>query len=134
LKTLIKTLINYEFVTSDHLPIAVTCNIDNIHLESVADEDPKSSVVSWSDLGSDQIAAYNNTTDNFPGHIALDRDLINCFDTNCKNVQHEVDIDALHDQISDCLHTASDILTRTTRARFRQIPGWIDYCKEAHST
>ena len=73
------------------------------------------------------------SSSNALGNISLNNGLVRCSDPACRDPQHLAEISAMHDAITDALHSAASVFVARRDKRFKQVPGWNEYVKEAHS-
>ena len=99
------------------------------------DDKLKSSIskIRWDNLTPDQILQYKLRTENELSKVRMEHKTILCDDPKCTNIAHHGAIDNMCRAITDALHSASEPLSVRKRTGFRAVPGWNEYCKEAHS-
>ena len=64
--------------------------------------------------------------------IAIDPVRVCCFQNACQDRGHHDTIDALHSALIGCMMRAGQTVFGTCRRRWRQIPGWNEFVREAH--
>ena len=134
--TLIKDItVEYGAISSDHHPIICTLefNLDKINNCSEEMGNARTKSIKWDSLSVEQIASYKSLTELHLGEIKIDHSLILCDDPGCKDPAHVSAIEQFYGNIVNALKDASKDLYICNKNSFKQIPGWNDYCKSAHS-
>ena len=129
-----KMCVLYECVTSDHHPILVKVKCDQ--QSSFADHQDickGRKVIRWNDLSKDRIATYTERTESLLSHVTLNHDLLLCDSVTCTDPSHTAAITTMYNDIVNILKISSECLCDETKGSYKQIPGWNDYCKAAHS-
>ena len=119
-----------SYVSSDHLPVSVALKVDSftpVKVESAV----KGVTIQWSELSEQDIEKYRATTSEALGNLHLDQETLFCSNINCKSADHCKSINVMYDNLIDVLNEAAVHLALPKR-RFKQVPGWNDYCRETH--
>ena len=89
--------------------------------------------VDWLSPDADDIKAYTSETKNTLAKVSLDFDLMTCTNSQCNNAKHKHTICEMYCSVLHALEDAKKILmTETSTAKFKPVPGWNDYVKESH--
>lgn len=78
----------YSYATSDHIPLSISLNVDNI--PAVVDKlnDGCTTRIDWSKTTEDDIQKYFSLTDTLLQAVKVPREALTCLNPNCKNLQH----------------------------------------------
>lgn len=126
---------NNSFISSDHLPVSFSLNIDKILIQSKDDccEKRKKYKVNWAELSAKDLKKYTTQSDVLLSSIRLNHDLLMCDDVHCTSVAHRKAIDVMYKSIIDNVVQASDDIFHECKSHDNQILGWNDVCKEIHA-
>ncbi len=126
--------VDYTFATSDHFPIFAVFDVDCIHT-TYQSGTCNVNRVPWDSLSDDELHRYQDITLDNLKSVVIDHDLLLCDDANCHNPHHISGIDRLYCDIIDSLTSSSEqfIKIKSRGARFKQVPGWNEYCAASHS-
>ena len=122
--------INYEYVSSDHLPLFVDINTETLpELESNSDGMciPK---VNWSALNSEDIDIYQSRCAEYLSDIDFNNSVFMCKNASCTQECHLVYLDRTYKTVvSSMVDAAREILTCKNKrnSSFHVTPGWNDY-------
>ena len=87
----------------------------------------------WDMVTPTEIAKYTEETERQAANIEINHSLMLCSDGHCNNESHRCAIKKLYNDITLCLKEASEPLKQPVKRGYKQILGWNDVCKEAHS-
>jgi exonuclease III len=122
----------HEFVSSDHLPLSITLTVD-LDLSGKSDDigaTTRSNLV-WEKASPDDLDRFFHQSNDLLNKVNVD--IAQCTDIHCKCDIHYKCIDRLYCEIVDCLHEASESLSKISNKRtYKVIPGWNDYVNESH--
>ena len=104
----------------------------NISKEPTNKEKHVTKHINWSNASEEDRVAYARNTEKLISEIKLDHGLLLCDNVNCQDPAHQCAINILYNDIIDALQTAGTFLLETKNLRFKQIPGWNDFCAELH--
>ena len=127
--------IDYNLSSGDHIPLGLELNINQSVKRSRIEFPPNSTTsIIWRKLKDDEIVAYSNRLDVFLNEIQVPYETLNCRNFECINPIHTNDQAKFFDAITSAIKKASQPLVKnSTGHRRREIPGWNEYVKEAHS-
>ena len=133
----------YGLTTTDHLPVSIMINVDNLPDCSSSTEDGANRVkVDWAKLSKEDVLYYCGRSDVLLWKVQLPMDAIFCSDINCDDVTHCNDLCEMYNSIVSAIHEASSRHLHTHPSKAKNIkPGWnkdvADHqgaAKEAHRT
>jgi hypothetical protein len=125
--------IKYDFISSDHHPIALNISMGNISLQSSGESACRDDgSIKWDKLKQDDILQYKMRTDKELSKVKLEHELILCDDPHCNNTSHHNAIDRMYKATNDALLEASAQLLTKPKYGYYQVQGWNTYCKEVH--
>ena len=122
----------YDFHTSDHFPLCVCINVNNLpHFE--LDHDTFAGRCKWHAAKPSHLESYRVKCDNLLKTLVVPNELLHCSDVNCNDSNHCNDINLLYDNIVNSLSEAADnsIPQSNNKSHFN-VPGWNDFVKTAH--
>lgn len=125
----------YDYVTSDHMPMLVSLDISKVTIGEENDTYQKPTrKIKWHKLTKHDIQNYNSNTEQLLSLIRFNHNLMLCDNPSCREQEHMQSIDRMYMDIIDALKTAGIELQECQgRGGHNIIPGWNDYCREAHS-
>ena len=127
--------VDYTFVSSDHLPLCAEVNLDLA--QSMLKEETtccNEHRIAWDNLTSDDLAKYAQLTDDKLSDVKLDHRLLLCDDHSCSDTSHIAAINKMYEDVTAALISAGcDYQQDLPKAKFRQVQGWNECCKELHS-
>ena len=123
-----------DYVSSDHLPLCITCNIDFMSVG----EDPLSqeftfSRPDWTKANENVLKLYSLKCHKKFENVDVSH-IAGCRNMNCKDVDHHTYIKDLYVYITNCLQCVSDEVFNNDVKQSKPIiiPGWTDYVKDTH--
>ena len=133
-KLIVQVDILYDYVSSDHHPLLVEINCD-LSCDVVFGDNGtmQRKKIQWGDLSSEKNSRYTFNTEQTLSQIKLNHELLLCDDIMCNNDYHKLAISHMYNDIVDALVTSSQEITNSSKDNFKQVLGWNDYCKAAHS-
>lgn len=75
----------YELATTDHIPVVMTLNVENIPMLTMDDKRVCAGKLDWSGLTANDISSYTTKTDIMLDTIDLPKGALLCYEVNCKN-------------------------------------------------
>jgi hypothetical protein len=120
-----------SFVTSDHFPLSVTLRVNSIVPVKV-ETTGKGTSVQWPELSEDEIQQYTTGTAELLDDLQFDCESLTCTDIGCECLEHCLSIDVMYDGLIGALNSAAVHFVKPKK-RFKQVPGWNDYCRETHA-
>ena len=127
-----KLEICYDLAISDHIPIAMMLNVDNVPLLADNGNTVNPGKLDWAKLSKEDIDRYAAQTDSLIHNIELPRDALMCLNMNCTDPQHVADLCNMYDNITSALIASSEPFCRPKKV-FKIKPGWNEYVAEHHS-
>ena len=132
--------VEYSYVSSDHLPMKINVDLGKINLDANNVNEHTESLlykVKWDKLTSDDLTYYTSLTDSYLEKVYIDHSLLLCNDSMCKDESHKSAIKHLYEDIVYGIDQASESFLQTMSHKpelFKQVMGWNELCKEAHSS
>ena len=122
-----------DFLGSDHLPVSVNLDINQLPATNVNDS-PKQTpkTVNWNKVDAPSINRYCTLTENALQHVNLPINALNCKDPACTDATHRQGISDMYNDISKILKESSDSIIREGKLSYATIPGWNEHVKEQH--
>ena len=77
----------------------------------------------------EEIRQYGIITEEELANIHINHLLLLCDITTCTDPQHVSAINRMYNDIADDLIESSTFIVRKKSKPFKEMPGWIDYCK-----
>ena len=65
--------------------------------------------------------------------VSLNLDLLVCDDPTCSSEYHKQSICDMYNDIISALKKAGEAIARNKTSKCHQLPGWNNYCAEAHA-
>ena len=128
-------VVNYNFVSSDHLPLQISILLDKFVTtkEDLCDNVNirKRSKINWEEINTGEKIEYKKASEHYLKLIKIDNDIL-C-DKNCTEHFHLNLIDKLYNDIVNALWCASIKNVKNVNGKVCKTPGWNEYCSEAHS-
>jgi len=126
--------VDNKYVTSDHCPLLATIYLNAAHVDVEEDEYIVQKRIKWDSLNADDLDKYKTLTQRNLGNIHLNREMLLCDNTNCKEASHIADLDTLYNDITAALIKAAEELGELKETgKNNQLQGWNIYCKELHA-
>ena len=122
----------YGSSMTDHVPIAMTLEVESLPELSHEVNSGCSAYLDWSKLTNDDLSSYMKT-DVALSNICTPRDAIMCSDVGCKDISHSKSLCDMYDCIVEALYESSKSWCRYTGKRNNNKPGW-NKCVAAHHT
>ncbi len=131
---LIKLEILYDWVISDHIPVLITLNVENLPELSNYENYEPSGKLDWVKFTANELWQYKLETEKSLSSIqvGVSTDTIRCNDANCKNPKHIHDLYLMYDEIVKCLNNASRPYYKKVAKNDYLRAGWNDYVSELH--
>ncbi len=95
-----------DCITSDHLPIVVTVNLNELKCTPIVETTKSHFRIDWNDATEEDISKYQSVTKHKLSSIPLNHNLLLCNDPNCKLVCHIDNIDKMYNSIINALKEA----------------------------
>ena len=131
----------YGLTTTDHLPVSMMINVDNLPDCSSSTDGANRVKVDWAKLSKEDVLYYCGRSDVLLREIQLPMDAILCPNINCDDVTHCNDLCEMYNSIVSAIHEASRHLHTHPRKVTNTKPGWNKYvadhqeaAKAAHRT
>ena len=138
-----KLWIDYDYVTSDHLPVFLNIqlpipNNSSGNASNSHQSQSNNHRINWSKMSANEYNHYKENSRQELSKIHINRSLILCEDIRCNSPSHKAAIESLHGEIVSSLRQAStNLTTQITKTRGlgqpEHIPGWRKICSELHS-
>ena len=96
----------HDFHTSDHFPISVALNIDNLPYFDPEVTKTKGKCI-WYLADEDSLKSYYTDSNELLSKIVLPNSLLHCNNMNCDSLQHKHYINSLFNEIVSCLSHAA---------------------------
>ena len=125
--------IYYGMATTDHIPIVISLNVENIPLLVDKVADTNSGRLDWSNLTKEDLNRYFIETENLLSNIELPIDALLCFNMNCKNPNHSIKLCGMYDNIVAALNASSKSLSKHKNKACNIKPGWNDFVAEQNA-
>jgi hypothetical protein len=121
-----------DYVTSDHLPIVVELQVGRITPVITTETCADKYSVRWSELSSKEIDDYQKQTAALLECMYVNEGVMSCDNSNCTLADHTEAINTMYTSLIDMFNCASAGI-RVKRKTYKQVPGWNEYCQEAHT-
>lgn len=133
-QTIVKVEIKYDVLWSDHFPLVIYCDLDNIKAKLPLNNIEQCNKVRWGERKTEQIALYNQLCNEQLKLIDFPSKLSGCCDFSCDDVEHTVIIDKMYDEIVDILtRAAEDSYCYSNKLRKKKpVVGWNRHVSDAH--
>ncbi len=82
----------YKYATTDHIPVGITMNINNVPDMSTSRISFTRCKLDWSRIKQDDINKYSVNTDTLLRNIKIPTDTLTCRDVHCKHDQHVIEL------------------------------------------
>ena len=121
-----------DFLGSDHLPVSLYLDINQLPATSVYDA-PKQThkTINWNKADTPSINRYCTLTENALKHVNLSIDALNCKDPACADPTHRQGISDMYNDISKILKESSDSIIGEGQHSYATIPGWNEHVKNS---
>ena len=123
----------YSACSADHFPVCVDVDMSIVpEVESITNNEANS--VKWDTLSDESISRYKDATDQKLRNVYIPTDALNCTNTSCCDESHRAELNALYDDVIQCMQDASTEVFSDSDVRNnrRGRPGWNDYTNELH--
>lgn len=125
----------YGLATSDHIPISITVNVNDIPMLVEKDLTDHVIKLDWSKVTDDDINKYSTLTEVLLQTIHLPRDALTCINPNCTNTQHCNELNEMYENIIKALIDSSlSLQIRENRMHQNIKPGWNEFVAQQHAT
>jgi exonuclease III len=126
--------VQYDFVTSDHLPLSMEVKLENIQTSDVDKKcSPLQHVINWNSVSQQDIIKYRLHAERNLAELSIKNPCPQGCSTDCYNHDHLRAIDCWYKDIVNSLLHASEFLSTPKNNKYRHVLGWNDVCKEAHN-
>ena len=126
--------INYDYISSDHLPLSFTISLANLPEYKQNCEGNHLPRVIWDKVSQDMIEKYRTECRKNISDLNLLYDGLICTNTCCTNPKHKCDIDSLYNSLVSCIQSASNkTLISSHSSKCKPVPGWTDYVQDSHA-
>ena len=122
----------YGLATSDHIPIAMVLNVDNVP-KLVKHEDNSEVKIDWDKLSNDDVLKYCFRSDEFLRKVYLPMNAICCTNVNCDDSSHGASLCDMYNNIVRALLEASRCLFTHSRKAKNIKPGWNKFVASHHA-
>ena len=113
----------YGASMADHVPIAMTLEVESLPELSQEVNSDCSAYLDWTKLTNDDSSSYYMKTDVALSNICIPLDAIMCSDVGCKDMSYGNSLCDMYDCIVEALYEASKSWCRYTGKRNNK-PGW----------
>ena len=124
--------IYYKYATTDHIPVGITMNVNNIPDMTKSTNCCTRCKLDWSRIKQDDITEYGVNTDTPLKNVKIATDAILCRDVHCKHSQHVNELCSFYEDIVQALKLASQPLYNFSKCNFHCRPGWNVYVADIH--
>ena len=131
--TLVNVEVCYSLTTSDHMPLALTLNMDKVPLLANHGIASFSGRLNWDKLCREDIERYANSTERLLNSIELPREALTCLNINCTDIHHATELCVMYDDIVKALDSSSKPLCKNKSRGSNMKPGWNEYVAEHHA-
>ena len=121
----------YDMNIYDHFPICFELEINLNPISSISYGVEPKLFVNWNQYNSGRENFIEKMDVHFAIHL-LQSEVFKCNEKICDDLSHKLQINGLYAYLIDGLLTASDHMTHVKGHTFKQVPGWNDFCKNAH--
>ena len=92
--------------SADHFPVCVDVDMSIVpEVESITNNEANS--VKWDTLSDESISQYKDATDQKLRNVYIPTDALNCTNTSCCDESHRAELNALYDDVIQCMQDAS---------------------------
>lgn len=124
----------YDFISSDHHPVLLKVKFPCDIVDSDDAGISASPKIKWDQMSEEDIGKYSSNTEDTLKSVIIDHELILCDDPSCKDPRHISAINRLYTDIVSSLKEAGLSFLKAKKDKpYNCVPGWNDYCKQAHS-
>ncbi len=82
--------IYYKYTTTDHIPVGIAMNINNVPDMSTSRNSCTKCKLDWSRIKQDDINKYSVNADTLLRNVKIPTDTLTCRDIHCKHDQHVI--------------------------------------------
>ncbi len=100
----------YKYATTDHIPVGITMNINNVPDMSTSGNSCTRCKLEWSRIKQDDINKYSVITDTLLRNVKIATDALTCRDVHCKHDQHLIELCSFYENIVQALKQAGQPL------------------------
>ncbi|KAG0722961.1 hypothetical protein GWK47_043523 [Chionoecetes opilio] len=122
----------YNSVSSDHFPLLVDLKVNGIPALTQVRQD-NAARIKWDFGGRRKREKYARVVTELLSGIAIDPVRVCCFQNTCLDRGHHDDINVFHEALIECMVRAGYTVFGFCWKRWRQVPGWNEFVREAHS-
>ncbi|KAG0716019.1 hypothetical protein GWK47_010600 [Chionoecetes opilio] len=122
----------YNSVSSDHFPLLVDFKVNGLPALTQVRQD-NAARIKWDFRDKRKREEYGRVVTELLSGIAIDPVRVCCFQNACLDRGHHDDINAFHEALIECVVRAGQTVFGFYRKRWRQVPGWNEFVREAHS-
>ena len=121
----------YESAFSDHVPISISINLDDLTSFNENSTSTSNHHICWDKVSLENKVLYNNFTNVLLSNIAIPESAVTCSNLNCNLDQHKSDINKFYNNIVTSLKEAGNFLTVPTNSGSNPPrPGWTEYVSQ----
>ncbi|KAL7369612.1 hypothetical protein ABVT39_003431, partial [Epinephelus coioides] len=103
-----KVEILYGFATTDHMPVSIMLNVENLPTMTTDDNQVNhGGKIEWAKLSENDLLHYHDLTEKTIGNTEIPYDAIMCDNFNCGMPNHKEELCVLYDRIVQGLNEAS---------------------------
>ena len=121
----------YGLATSDHIPIAMVLNVDNVPT-LVKHEDNSDVKIEWDKLSNDVVRKYCFRSDDIFTKVYMPMNAMCCTNFNCDDSLHGTSLCDMYNDIVRALLEASRCLFTHPRKAKNIKPGWNTFVASHH--
>ena len=119
----------YGMTTTDHIPVAMSLNVDLLPAV-VKDGCFSTEKINWTSLTKDDFLTYFARTDEFLSKVQICKNAVICRDMNCKDEEHRRALCSVYNDIVAALHEGSRPFLKHKNKKYMVRPGWKDFVAE----
>lgn len=125
--------IEYDYVTSDHLPLFVKLNLNQMNVLHNNVQSNTTKRIQWDSIDDVKLRKYHDKCESIMSSIHVCESLKSCGDVMCQNREHIAALDRLYDDIVTGVNVASNELYERNSKSYKHIAGWNDVCAALHA-
>jgi hypothetical protein len=126
--------IYYNLATTDHFPVCIMLNINNMPILSNQTNNHAKNYLDWSDMPQSVIDNYCMHTEQLLQNDPVPTEAVLCKNVNCKLEYHINGLCKLYDNFVNALTLAGKPLKKVSKLNaYKGKPGWNDHVDELHT-
>ena len=111
----------YSACSADHFPVCVDVDMSIVpEVENITNNEANS--VKWDTLSGESINQYKEATDQKLRNVYIPTDALNCTNTSCCDESHRAELNALYNDVMQCMQYASSEVFSDSLLLLRLIP------------